>query len=92
MYKNLPSLELAKKIVLTYFNGSKSELECNVQNTLVKTVKDKLDKPECPRDLFDGLYRQILTNISDTFSRFIGTFKYQNFEKRKRFFEDMQKN
>jgi hypothetical protein len=62
-----------------------------VRFTSTQIVKVKIDKGDCPPEMFNELLDQIKTNLSDTFSRFSGTFEYRNFQKRNAFFRDMQK-
>jgi hypothetical protein len=90
-YKRNPTLEMAKKIYMTYFNGSNSELECNVQGSSTMSVKKILDVGEFPANLYDDLCKEVMTNICDTFTRFRASGKFKNYEKKRRFFSDLQK-
>lgn len=82
-YKANPSTKLASNIFNLYLCESNSELEVNVQSSIVKDLKVIFDKGEFPNDLFDKIEQTLLTNLSDTFSRFIFTSDYINMMKSK---------
>lgn len=65
--------QLATRIYKAYLSGSESELEVNISSDICKKVKIEIDSGKVQPDLFVNVERQIITNLSDTFSRLIFT-------------------
>lgn len=72
-------LQMAQKIFDTYLNGSDSELEVNISSDFCKKVKTLISTGNVDGNLLNDVERQIIANVSDTFSRFIFTSAYLNY-------------
>jgi hypothetical protein len=71
--------ESCGRIILLYLNGSDSELEVNVKQHDIVTLKKKVEIKEYPNDLFDDIERTLVENMQDTFARFLSSLDYLRF-------------
>jgi hypothetical protein len=59
-------------------------MEVNMSRATCKIVESKIESgTDLSPNLFDGVEQTILSNLSDTYGRFIATIKYQRFKKSK---------
>lgn len=76
-----PTMEKAQEIYLTYLMGVSSPMEVNVSRSHCAEVKILIDKNDITPNLFSKIEAMMITNLSDTFSRFIYLPEYINYEK-----------
>jgi hypothetical protein len=69
-------LHIAKNIYNLYFNGNNSNMEVNVARSLTLEIKNKINNNQLSIDLFSGVEKTIMTNLSDTYSRFSYSKEY----------------
>eukprot|EP01080_Neovahlkampfia_damariscottae_P001989 gene1989-1497_t len=76
--KKNPTKEKASYIISTYFNGASSELEVNVSWNLITPVVKGVSDGDFDRWLFQHL-EPVVSNMSNTFSRYAATREYKEF-------------
>lgn len=79
---------------LTYFNGSKSKLEVNVNTKICEGIKKRIDESKnedlfinkpLDDDMFDDAEGSIKINLCDTFSRLRLTSNYKSYMQQYKF-------
>lgn len=81
-YKKMESGEKAafvKFFFNLYLNGSKSDLEVNVNRKVCVNVQVEMEKGNYPSNLLDEIESGIIINLSDTYSRLIKYPPFQSF-------------
>jgi hypothetical protein len=68
------------EIYTLFFGGADSMYEVNVSRSACNDVLSKIQSETFDQTLFDTLQLTVMTNLSDTYSRFIFTGPYQKWE------------
>eukprot|EP01080_Neovahlkampfia_damariscottae_P007988 gene7988-12453_t len=83
-YENLESINERKsfgmEIFMKYLNGQSSELEANVSGSVIKKVSDLISSNNFEVDLFDQVLICAKENLTDSYSRFIISEKFENYK------------
>lgn len=64
------------ELYLKYVNGNNSVMELNTSITIKKAIFNKIKNNQIDETLFDPVLKDLHTNLSDTYSRFIFYPKY----------------
>jgi hypothetical protein len=72
----------ANRMFQLYFNGFQSKLEVNVDYRCVKELKLKMEKGEYNEELFIEIRKKLMENLTDTYSRFILSSEFMNYQLR----------
>lgn len=83
LIENDERLKFARYIHNLYLNGNLSNMEINVSKTLISEVISAIDRNQIGPSLFSSIEREILTNLSDTYSRFLFVPQYIEYTKSK---------
>eukprot|EP01080_Neovahlkampfia_damariscottae_P001988 gene1988-1496_t len=78
-FKKNSTIEKANYIISTYFNGTSSELEVNISSLQISPVTKSIADGEIDSNLFENIQRVVVSNMSDTFSRYASTREYKEF-------------
>jgi hypothetical protein len=73
--------EIVKEMTKLYFSGSSSELEVNISHSIIPKTEG-LERLE--DDLYDRVKASMMTNLSDTYSRFQFFRPFEKLQKKKR--------
>jgi hypothetical protein len=73
----------ALSIYKIYLNGESSPLEINIDSKSCHSLSKLIHDEECKfeKDTFEQIEKTLKVNISDTWSRFVMTSKFSNFQK-----------
>jgi hypothetical protein len=64
-------------------NGDNSPMEANLPRKACQVIFEKLKNGSIPSsDLFDGVEKHILENLSDTYGRFSTSSEYEAYKRR----------
>jgi hypothetical protein len=72
---------LANGLFKKFLNGNSSELEANVPGSKCRQVSEILNQNPIylENDLFDSILLSVKENLADTYSRFMITKEFENF-------------
>lgn len=86
-YQKSPNVDDANKIYSKYLAGKDSPCEVNVSQALCLEIRKNIDDENITNTLFDNVRSAILLNLTDTYSRFIFTSKFEQWDKLNKFKE-----
>jgi hypothetical protein len=74
-YKKSPSVDMATNINVTFL-AARAPIEVNIQRKAANDILAKMKEGKIEVDLFDGIIKDLMLNMSDTFSRYSVTTEY----------------
>jgi hypothetical protein len=72
------NMDKAKGIYDTYLQGKGAVMEVNIPTRVAAAVFERIQKNEIDSTLFDHVKRDIVTNLSDTWSRYVTSQEYED--------------
>lgn len=77
------------QIYQVYFSGAAALYEVNCGRSQCAEVHHKIENDDIDETLFDSLKRTVITNLTDTFSRFLCTAAYEKYVENQNFNKEL---